>query len=151
MSTASWLRPTRALELASADPAWRWPALLAVRICGAGLLLTMAGIHLHLYRNGFSTVPTIGRLFLLNAVLGAVVALAVLLTPRRWFLAAAAAGALLQIGTLGALILSLTVGLFGFTESLDAPLLRETIAVEAAGFLVLALPVLWRARRWRRA
>jgi hypothetical protein len=44
---------------------------------------------------------------------------------------------LLEIGTLGALLLSLTVGLFGFVEAWSAPLVVPTILVEGAGFLVL--------------
>ncbi len=116
-----------------------WRGWLA-RIVGAGLLGAMGGIHLYLYGLGYSSVPAIGPLFSLNAVLGAVVGAAVLLAPTRWLAAAAAAGAGLQLGTLAALVLSLTVGIFGFEESLTAPLVGWTIAVESAGFLALALP-----------
>jgi hypothetical protein len=47
-------------------------------------------------------------------------------------------GALLEIGTLGALLLSLTVGLFGFSESWAAPLVAPTVLIEGSGFLLLA-------------
>ena len=99
----------------------------------------MGGIHVHLYDIGYSSVATIGPLFLLNGVLGAVAAVVVLATPARWLPMTSAAGALLQVGTLGALLLSLTTGLFGFHETLDAPLVGWTLAVESAGFLVLAV------------
>ena len=110
---------------------------LAARLVGAGLLAAMAGIHLHLYGGGYRGIATIGPLFLLNGVLGVLAAVAVLGTPRRWLGWVSLAGALLQAGTLGALLLSLTVGLFGFRESTDAPLITTTIAVEAAGAVVL--------------
>jgi 4-amino-4-deoxy-L-arabinose transferase-like glycosyltransferase len=123
-------------------------AILAVagRLVGAGLLAAMAGIHLHLYGGGYRGVPTIGPLFLLNGVLGLLAAIAVLVTPRRWLGWFSVAGAGLQAGTLGALILSLTVGLFDFTESTRAPLVWTTIAVESTGavvLLALAVRELW--------
>jgi hypothetical protein len=108
-------------------------------VAGAGLLVAMGAIHLHLYQLGYSSVPTIGPLFLANAVLGGLGALAVLLAPSRWLVPVTAAGALLQLGTLGALVLSLTVGIFGFEETFAAPLVGWTIAVESLGFLVLAV------------
>jgi hypothetical protein len=109
----------------------------AARLVGAGLLAAMAGIHLHLYAGGYRGIATIGPLFLLNGVLGALAALAVLATPRRWLGWVSLAGAMLQAGTLGALLLSLTVGLFGFRESTSAPLISTTLAVETAGAVVL--------------
>ena len=132
--TAGWL------------PAGR-PLQVVIRIVGAGLLLGMAWIHQHLYDVGYATVPTIGPLFRLNAVLGLVAAVLVLLVPMPWWRLACAAGALLQIGTLGALVQSLTVGAFGFKETLDAPYIPQTFAVESLGFLVLAVGALVRPAR----
>ena len=110
---------------------------LAGRLVGAALLAGMAGIHLYLYLDGYRTVRTIGPLFLLNTGLGGLAMLAVLVAPRRWLGWASLAGALLQAGTLGALLLSLTVGLLGFRESTNAPLVTPTIVVELAGAIVL--------------
>jgi hypothetical protein len=127
---------------------------LAGRLVGAGLLAAMAGIHLHLYNSGYRGIATIGPLFLLNGVLGVLAAIAVLVSPRRWLGWLSLAGAALQAGTLLALILSLTVGLFGFTESTRAPLIWTTIAVESAGALVLlaiAVRELWPRLRARTA
>jgi hypothetical protein len=129
---------------------------LAGRLVGAGLLAAMAAIHLHLYYGGYRGIATIGPLFLLNGVLGILAAVVTLGVPRRWLGWVSLAGAAFQAGTLGALVLSLTVGLFGFTETTSAPLVRTTIIVEAAGAVVLLivaarelLPLLdsWRARR----
>jgi hypothetical protein len=120
---------------------------LAVRIVGAALLLAMGAIHLRLWFDGYRDVPWIGPLFLANAVLGALAALAVVLTPNRWLGWVSLLSALLLLGTLGGLLLSLTVGLFGFYESMSAPLVVPTIAVESAGFVVLAGYSIWAAIR----
>ena len=57
--------------------------LVAVRVLGAALLLGNGWIHWHLDDLGYATVPTIGPLFRLNAVLALLLAIAVLLTPMR--------------------------------------------------------------------
>ncbi len=119
---------------------------LAVRVVGAALLLATGAIHLKLWLDGYRAIPWIGPLFLANAVLGLFVALVVLLAPTRLLGWAALLGALLEIGTLGGLVLSLTIGLFGFFESLAAPLVVPTIVVESGGFLVLGGFALWRLR-----
>jgi hypothetical protein len=120
--------------------------VVAVRVLGAALLAGNGWVHWHLYDLGYSTVPTIGPLFRLNAVLAALLAAAVLVTPRPWWRYACAAGALLQIGTLAGLGLSLTVGILGFRESLDAPDLLLSVVVETAGFAVLVVGALARRR-----
>ena len=145
-STPDWAQRVGA----GRPPMNRW-GRWGVRLVGAGLLVAMAWIHFHLYNQGYSTVETIGPLFFLNGVLGAVAAFAVLVTPARWLPLVTAGGALLQIGTLGGLVLSLTVGLFGFEESLAAPLIGRTIAVESAGFLVLAGHALYAGPAFLRA
>ena len=110
---------------------------LSVRVVGALLLLAMAGIHLKLWVDGFRDIPWIGPLFLANVVLGAGAAVAVLVTPRRWFPWVALLAGLLSLSTLGGLVLSLTVGLFGYHEVV-AGYVVPTILVESAAFLVLA-------------
>lgn len=114
---------------------WQW----LVRVLGAALLLGMAWIHEDLYALGYASVPVIGPLFRLNAVLGLVVALIVLFTPLRWWRLACLAGAVLQVGTLAALVQSLTIGAFGFHETLGAPMIGRTFVVEALGVVVLAV------------
>lgn len=107
-----------------------------VRIVGAALLVATAWIHLKLWLDGFRGIAWIGPLFMANAVLGVLGALAVLVAPLRWLPWAAVLGGLLEIGTLLGLVLSLTVGLFGFHETWGG-LVLPSILVEAAGFLVL--------------
>jgi hypothetical protein len=112
--------------------------VLALRVVGAALLAGTAWIHLNLWSAGYSGIAWIGPLFLVNAVAGFVLAAAVLGAPRRLLFWPAGAGALLEAGTLGALALSSTVGLFGFVESPAASLFWPSVAVEAAGTVVLA-------------
>jgi hypothetical protein len=119
---------------------------VVLRVAGAGLLVAMAWIHLYLWFDGYDGISVIGPLFLLNAILGFALALGVLGAPGRLLGLVAAAGALLQAGTLGALIMTTAVGLFGFQESTSAPLFWETVWVEAAGAVVLAVLAAVRTR-----
>jgi hypothetical protein len=121
--------------------------VLVLRILGAALLVGVAVIHLYLWQQGYDSIDVIGPAFLLDTVLGFGGALLVLITPRRWLPIAAVLGALLCLGTLGALIVSTTVGLFGFVESTAAQLWWESLAVEAAGFVVLVALALVAVRR----
>jgi len=121
-----------------------------LRILGALLLIGLAVIHLYLWQQGYDSIDVIGPAFLLDAVLGFGGALLVLGSPLRFLPIAAVLGALLCLGTLAALIVSTTVGMFGFTESRTAQLWTESLVVEAAGFVVLvALAVVARRRRRR--
>ncbi|NYJ07903.1 hypothetical protein [Petropleomorpha daqingensis] len=120
------------------DSATQRTLTLSVRVVGAAMLVATGWIHLDLWLDGYRAVPWIGPLFLANVVLAGLAALAVLVTPTRWLPWVALPAGLLELGTLGALVLSLTVGLFGFVESLRASLVVPTILVESVGFLVLA-------------
>lgn len=115
------------------------PLVLGLRVLGAALLAATAWIHLHLWAAGYETIAWIGPLFLADAVGGFVLAAAVLPAPRRLLVWPAAAGVLLELGTLGGLVLSSTVGLFGFVESSAASLFWQSVAVEIAGAVVLAV------------
>jgi hypothetical protein len=125
---------------------------LSVRVVGAAMLVATGWIHLDLWLDGYRAIPWIGPLFLANVVLAGLAAVAMLVTPTRWLPWVALLAGLLELGTLAALVLSLTVGLFGFVESLRATLVVPTILVESVGFLVLAgyaVVVLSRQRRRR--
>src|SRR5437016_8195361 len=115
-------------------PAPRPRARLALRLAGSGLLIATGAIHLDLYLTGYRSIPTIGWLFLLQIIvafgLGVVV-----LASGEWL--AAAAGAVFALATLGGYLLTLWIGLFGFTE------VRTTAGIvagviEIAAFVVLA-------------
>src|SRR3984885_9714644 len=129
----------RAAREHAEPPASGWPRI-TLRVAGAGLLIATAAIHLDLYLTGYRTIPTIGWLFLLQVIAAFGLGLAVLAIPGRLVVAgrlAAAAGAGFALATLGGYLLSVWIGLFGFTE------VRTTSgivagAVEVAAFAVLA-------------
>jgi hypothetical protein len=118
-------------------PAVPVPLIVAGRVLGAALLAATAGMHLYLWDTGYRSIDWIGPLFLLQAVTGFLIALAVLSVPQHWLSHAAVLGALLQLGTLVGLLLSVEVGLFGFFESTRATLFWPSVWTEASGALVL--------------
>jgi hypothetical protein len=112
-------------------------SVIGWQVLSALLLLAMAGIHLYLVLDGVG--GTLGKLFVLNAVGGLVLAIAVVVLRGRLLLMAAAAGTLFMVGTLLALVLALTVGLFGIHEVLSYQLVPTTLVVESIGTIVLAV------------
>ncbi|RZU32553.1 hypothetical protein [Blastococcus saxobsidens] len=118
-----------------------------LRFLGAVLLAAMGWLHLDLWFDGYRTIAVIGPAFLLNAVAGFALAVLLLVVPRRLLAGAAALGALAAAGTLAALVLSTTVGLFGFVESTAAPLWWETLWIEAGAVVVLAVLTVVAVRR----
>jgi len=118
---------------------------------GAGLLVWMGWIHLHLWSEGYKHIATVGPLFMANFVAAITATLVLLAVPTRRLVAAAAlAGACLAVGTALGLVLSINVGLFGFTDSWNAPFAHLSLAVEitaGAVLLVTAAGALLRQRR----
>jgi predicted lipoprotein with Yx(FWY)xxD motif len=104
-------------------------------IAGAALLVASGAIHLDLYLTGYRTIPTIGPLFLLQVIAAFVLALAIPVTGS-WL--AAAAGAGFAVSTLGGYLLSLWVGLFGFTEVRTTAGIVAGI-IDVAAFATLAI------------
>lgn len=103
---------------------------------GAALLVWSAIIHLHLWSEGYRHVPTIGPLFLVQGVAGIALAVALAVVRRVLVMMAAAAFAL---GTIGGLLVTVNVGLFGFRDSLSAPLATESLVVEAVASAALTV------------
>src|SRR5262245_11450011 len=117
-----------------AGPTARQVVTTLALIVGAALVATSAAIHLHLWASGYRTIPTIGPLFLFQGIAGAALAVT-LVAWRRLVVVAAAAG--FMIATIGGLLLSVYVGLFGFMDTLGAPFAGLSLAVESAGTVVL--------------
>lgn len=119
----------------------------AARFFGALSILGVGAVHLQQYSgNGYSTVPTIGTLFLLNAISAGVVGFGLLLPLQRMLgrrrgSAAvgilALAGVAIAVGSLIALFISETGTLFGFSEGGYRTVIDIAIAVEALATVLL--------------
>ena len=86
---------------------------MGVRIVTAVAAVVSAYVHLKLWLDGMRDVGVVGPAFLFNAVAGVVIAV-LLLTWRHWVPGFLAFG--FGASTLGAFVLSTTVGLFGVKE-----------------------------------
>ena len=106
-----------------------------VGIAGAALLVASGAIHLDLYLTGYRTIPTIGPLFLLQVIAAFALAAAILVTGS-WLAEAAGAGFALSV--LGGYLLSLWIGLFGFTEVRTTAGIVSGI-IDVAAFATLAI------------
>jgi hypothetical protein len=111
--------------------------------------LLSAAVHLDLWDvERFRSVPTIGPLFLLNAVGGVVLGL-VLIAWRHWLPALAAAG----YGATTVLFFWISVihGLFGFKEVAtgSAQVLAEVAEYAAVAFGLITAAALWTGIPWR--
>ena len=133
-SITARLRRLTTPPASQAPVAGRWAATLLLRLSCAALLAWIGYIHLHLWLEGYRQIPTNGPLFLLDAVAGFLLAAVMLAWPRplAGLLAAGYTAA-----TLGALIISLTVGLFGFRESISASYVVQSLAIETITVLAL--------------
>jgi hypothetical protein len=135
----------------SGRPATRTPrtgvAIAVLRLIGAALLVAIAVIHGYLWRHGYSGIDVIGPAFLVQSALGVGGALLLLGAPPRLVPWAAALGALFAAGSLAALVVSTTVGLFDFVETTAATLWWESFWVEAAAVVVLVALVALTTRR----
>jgi hypothetical protein len=117
-------------------PSWvAWAGTAAV-LSGAGLIVTTAAIHLHLWLSGYRHVPNLDVLFLAQAVggfiLGPVIAAARLVILM-------AVGAFFMASSAGGLILSATVGFVGIHDGLDVPWATTSLIVELVGFVLFTI------------
>jgi hypothetical protein len=102
-------------------------AILTVRVISALALLAIGFDHLYEYTaDHYSAIPTIGFLFLLNAIGGFALAVAVLIPTERFLprrvselctISVAAGGFSLAAGSLAGLFISESTPLFGFRET----------------------------------
>jgi hypothetical protein len=122
--------------------------LQLMRRAGAVAILAVGAVHLQQYLGAdYREVPTIGPLFLLNAIAAGVVGVGLLLPIERFFgergggriVGLLALGAVaIAVGSLIALFIAESGPLFGFSEQgYDTPVLIA-IASEAAATLLLA-------------
>jgi hypothetical protein len=118
------------------------------RYLGALALLGVGVDHIEQYYvDSYSALPTIGTLFALNFASAALVALALVAPLRRiagrWTDAALASLAIsgmgIAAGSLGALLVSENVGLFGFMEQGYRESILISIGLEAATIVLLGI------------
>ncbi|HVL60253.1 MAG TPA: hypothetical protein VM430_02445 [Microbacterium sp.] len=123
--------------------------LTVMRILSAIVLLAVGGIHLFLVFDGVGGL--LGVLFVLNAIAGLVLAVGMLVLRGRLLSLTTILSLLFVIATLLALILALTVGLFGITETWSFTLVPQTVVVESIGTVVLAITTVLVLRSQREA
>lgn len=88
---------------------------MGMRLLAAVAVLVSAVVHLYLWwYDGYKDIDVVGPAFLLNGVGGIVIAVLVL-AWRHWIPALLTLG--FGLSTLGAFVLSTTVGLFGVNET----------------------------------
>jgi hypothetical protein len=112
---------------------------LLLQLAGVGLLAWIGYIHWVLWVSplggqGYKTIPTDGPFFLVDAIAGVVLAAALLVWPRA-LVGLASAG--FVAGTILALVISLTVGLFGFNEHISANYVVLALVVESITLIIL--------------
>jgi hypothetical protein len=104
-------------------------------VAGAATVAVSAAVHLHLWNAGYKELPTIGPLFLLQAIAGFFLAATLILTRRVW-------AAVLSFGfvsaTIGGFLIAVYVGLFDFRDSWSAPFAGMAFAYEIASVVLLA-------------
>ena len=109
-------------------------------VVGGLLLLWASYIHFHLWHDlGYRHIMTIGPLFLMQSIVGVVVALLVIVIRRVWV---AILGAGFAVSTIAGFLLSVEHGLFGFRDGWSAPFAQQAFAVEISAILLLALAAL---------
>jgi hypothetical protein len=112
------------------------PAALAVLALAALAVAVGGWEHAYLYHRGYSDIDTIGPLFLVNAVASLATVLVLLARRPVPFVVLSLA---ISIGSLVAIVLTRTTGLFGFEESgYDSRAVLTIVAEVAAVVLTVA-------------
>lgn len=132
------------LDRPTATPRWR-ALLLAggrrnrwvenvVLVLGAASIVVSALIHLHLWMNGYSGIHIIGPLFLVQALVGLVLAASVLWFRQVW---TSVLGAGYLVASFVGFLLAVHGGLFGFQDAWSAPFAMAAFWDEVIGAPVL--------------
>lgn len=120
----------------------------AMRFFGALAILAVGAVHLQQYIGAdYRAIPTIGTLFLLNAIAAAIVGIALFVPIERVSAAHRADAAIgmlalsavaIAVGSLVALFISESASLFGFSEAGYDTAIVVAIIAEAATIALLA-------------
>jgi hypothetical protein len=120
--------------------------LQIMRRAGVVAIAVTGGVHLQQYLGDYQSIPTIGPLFLLNAIGSGVVALGLLLPVERWLSKRrgeiavgllALGGVAIALGALVSLYIAETSTLFGFSEGTLETVMWIAIVAEAAAVALL--------------
>jgi hypothetical protein len=120
--------------------------LKTMRHVGVLAILVTGAVHLQQYLGEYHEVPTIGPLFLLNAIGSGAVAVGLLIPLRRWLgerrgnVAVgllALGGVAIALGSLVGLYIAETSTLFGFSEGTLETVMWIAIGAEAAAVALL--------------
>ncbi len=110
-------------------------AALVLRLAGVGLLAWIGWVHWVLWHTeGYHFIPTDGPFFLVDAIAGIALAVLLLAWPRP-LVGLLSAG--FTASTILGLVISLTVGLFGFNETISASYVVLALVVESVALVVL--------------
>jgi hypothetical protein len=139
------VKPSQPASEAQAGPGLGLVVNLLVWL-GSLFVLGSSIIHFHLWDSfAYRALPTIGPLFLMQAIVGAVLAVVTSIL-RKFLLVLAETG--FAFATAGGLIISVNFGLFGWKDTMSAPYAGLALAVEfTAGALLLVASALM-ARAW---
>ena len=116
------------------------PARIVVTLLiagGAACAVYSGYIHLYLWGRQpfpYSSIPTIGPLFLLQGIVGVLLGVLVVVA-RRFFAVLLAAG--FMVVSVAALVIDVEVGMFGFQDSWQVPYATSTLYVEIVGAVLL--------------
>lgn len=119
---------------------------MLLRTLTAVAVLVSGAVHLLLWFDGFRDLDVVGPLFLLNAVAAVVIAGMVVLW-RHWLPLLAAVG--FGASTLGAFILSTTVGFFGVREMWQGTEVITAAVAEAVAVVAGVAALVVERRRLR--
>jgi hypothetical protein len=145
MNAGQHLQWSSAATRERAESRWWW---LAARALGALAVLTVGAVHLQQYFKLYSSVPTIGTLFVLNFAGATVIGLALLVPLERLLgrlgdagVALFAAGGIVLAGTSFVLLfVSERTPLFGFMEpGYDPTAIAASRIAELAAVLLLGV------------
>lgn len=136
-----------------------WPLWLTLRLLGALSVLAVGAVHLQQYNYLYSSIPTIGTLFLLNFVGATAIGLGLLAPVERMLgRLGEVALALLSLGGIGLsasafvfLLVAERTPLFGFQEpGYDPTAIMAARASEIVAVVALSVFLLARSG-WRKA
>ena len=115
------------------------------RLIAAVLILAGGAVHFQLWRGGYRGIPRIGPWFMANVIISVVLALALLVRNDA---RVALAGVAFSLASLGALVMSRTIGIFGFTDKAwTSSVVRASGAEIGAVLFLTAILAMRRSRR----